>query len=251
MLVLPQRPSTTPQPIAAALGSSANSADDTLSFQSVADAANAGVSTDTADAAPALAYPFEPLSVDTDALAVVCFTRHLVPRAALATATPGYLPMSAGAAGGEGELGGPLSELLQSVDFVVSETRMRARALGAAGVVFEEEAGGAYEALLDAAGDVSLKRAAHGAPALAHMPAACAHMLRSVHALLDGPAEATVGARFGGGADGDDRNGEIRGGSSRAEAATKGNTGALPQSPAGLSLVTDKTDNYPLRSGVN
>ena len=34
---------------------------------------------------------------------------------------------------------------------------------------------------------------------------------------------------------------EIRGGSSRAEAATKGNTGALPQSPAGLSLVTDKT----------
>ena len=47
------------------------------------------------------------------------------------------------------------------------------------------------------------------------------------------------------------RSGEIRGGSSWAEAATKGNTGALPQSPAGLSLVTDKTDNYPLRSGVN
>ena len=97
-------------------------------------------------------------------------------------------------------MGGPLGghgELLRSADFVVSETRARARALGAAGVVFEEEAGGAaaaYEALLGAAGDVSLQRAAHGAPALAHVPAACARMLRGVYALLDGSSEATVGA---------------------------------------------------------
>ena len=76
--------------------------------------------------------------------------------------------------------------------------RARARALGAAGVVFEEETGGAaaaYEALLGAAGDLSLERAAHGAPALAHVPAACARVLRGVHALLDGSAEATAGAR--------------------------------------------------------
>ena len=115
----------------------------------------------------------------------------------LATATPGYALTSAGAAGADGELGGPLGELLRSADFVVSETRARARALGAAGVVFEEEAGGAaaaYEALLGAAGDVSLQRAAHGAPALAHVPAACARMLRGVYALLDGSSEATVGA---------------------------------------------------------
>ena len=121
----------------------------------------------------------------------------------LATATPGYAPTSAGAAGADGELGGPLGELLRSADFVLSETRARARTLGAAGVVFEEETGGAaaaYEALLGAAGDVSLERAAHGAPALAHMPAACARVLRGVHASLDGSAEATVGARSAGAA---------------------------------------------------
>ena len=98
--------------------------------------------------------------------------------------------------------------MLRSADFVVSETRARARALSAAGVVFEEETGGAaaaYEALLGAAGDVSLQRAAHGAPALAHVPAACARVLRGVYALLDGSSEATVGASSAGAAvDADD-----------------------------------------------
>jgi hypothetical protein len=180
------------------LGSSIGSADDAPSSLSVADTANAGGADDAADAASALAPPAESLFVDADALALVCFTRHLAPRAVLAAATPGYALTSAGAAGADGELGGPLGELLRSADFVVSETRARARALGAAGVVFEEETGGAaaaYEALLGAAGDVSLERAAHGAPALAHVPAACARVLRGVHALLDGSSEATAGAR--------------------------------------------------------
>ena len=46
--------------------------------------------------------------------------------------------------------------------------------------------------VLGAAGDVSLERAAHGAPAPAHVPAACARLLRGVHALLGGSPEATT-----------------------------------------------------------
>ena len=199
MLGLPRRPPAAPQPLAAVLGPTGR-ADAAPSSLSDADAANAGGAADAsaanaADGAPSHAPPTGPLSVDADALALVCFTRHLAPRAALATATPGYALASAGATGAGGELGGLLGELLRSADFVVSETRARARALGAAGVVFEEETGGAaaaYDALLGAAGDVSLERAAHGAPAPAHVPAACARLLRGVHAVLGGSPEAAT-----------------------------------------------------------
>ena len=193
--MLPHRLSATPQPLAAALTPSTGNATALPSSQSIANAANAANAANDADDANdandtfALVPPAESLSVDADALALACFTRHLAPRAALAMATPGYVLTAALAAGSDGELGGPLGELLRSADLVVSETRARAHALGATGVVFEEEAGGAaaaYEALLGAAGDVSLERAAHGAPALAHVPAACARVLRGLRASLDG-----------------------------------------------------------------